>query len=153
MVAAMVVDHLALAQAARQARQRAYAPYSHYQVGAALLAEDGTIYHGCNVENAAYPATICAERVAVTKAVSDGQRHFTAIAIATNNGGSPCGICRQVMFEFAPTLLVLLVDDEHITAEYRLSDLLPDGFGPMSLPHHHHHEEDEHHHDHDGHED
>src|SRR5687768_8042451 len=107
MAAATVVDQTLLAQAARSARQRAYAPYSHYQVGAALLASDGSIFTGCNVENAAYPATICAERVAVTKAVSEGQTNFTAIAIATVNAGSPCGICRQVMFEFAPDLTVL----------------------------------------------
>lgn len=130
----MDVDRNALAHAAREARQRAYAPYSGYQVGAALLAADGTIYTGCNIENAAYPATICAERVAVTKAVSEGQRNFVAIAIATGNGGSPCGICRQVMYEFAPHMTVLLVDNEHITSEYHLSDLLPDGFGPRDLP-------------------
>lgn len=144
MEAAIAVDRTALAAVARQARERAYAPYSHYQVGAALLAENGTIYRGCNVENASYPATICAERVAVTKAVSEGQRQFAAIAVATSNGGAPCGICRQVMFEFAPDLLVLIVDDEGITAEYYLHDLLPNGFGPMNLPHHHHDD----HHDH-----
>ncbi len=128
------IDRTALIKAARQARQHAYAPYSGYQVGAAVLAEDGIVYTGCNVENAAYPATICAERVAVTKAVSEGQHGFLAIAIATGNGGTPCGICRQVMYEFAPDLVVILVDDDGVTGEYRLNDLLPDGFGPRSLP-------------------
>jgi cytidine deaminase len=142
--AATVVDRAALADAARIARQRAYAPYSHYKVGAALLAADGTIFMGCNIENAAYPATICAERVVVTKAVSEGQTQFAAIAVATENGGTPCGICRQVMFEFAPELLVLIVDDERIVAEYTLHDLLPEGFGPRWLPEHHHHEDDGH---------
>jgi cytidine deaminase len=131
----MVVDQSVLAQAARDAREYAYAPYSGYQVGAALLAKNGTIYTGCNVENAAYPATICAERVAVTKAVSEGQREFEAIAISTGNGGSPCGICRQVMYEFAPEMTVLLVDGENISAEFTLKDLLPNGFGPRDLPH------------------
>src|SRR5687768_5376069 len=114
---AMVVDQIALAQAARAARERAYAPYSGYKVGAALLDKNGTIYTGCNVENAAYSSTICAERVAVTKAISEGTREFVAIAIATSNAGSPCGTCRQVMFEFAPEMVVLLVDDVNITAE------------------------------------
>jgi cytidine deaminase len=137
---AMVVDQFALAQAARAARERAYAPYSGYKVGAALLGKNGTIYTGCNVENAAYPSTICAERVAVTKAISEGEREFVAMAIATSNAGSPCGTCRQVMFEFAPEMAVLLVDDVNIAAEHRLSDLLPFGFGPRSLPHDHDHD-------------
>jgi cytidine deaminase len=136
----MVVDQIGLAQVARAARERAYAPYSGYKVGAALLGKDGTVYTGCNVENAAYPSTICAERVAVTKAISEGEREFVAIAIATSNAGSPCGTCRQVMFEFAPEMAVLLVDDTSIAAEYRLSDLLPFGFGPRSLPHDHDHD-------------
>src|SRR5207253_3109367 len=92
-----------LISAAQTAQQMAYAPYSHYLVGAALLADDGEngeggkIYTGCNIENAAYPSTICAERVAVTKAVSEGSRSFTAIAVVTANGGFPCGTCRQVI--------------------------------------------------------
>ena len=81
------------------ARRRAYAPYSNYFVGAAVLAEDGTVILGCNVENASYPATICAERVALTAAVAQGKRPLKAIAVATRDGGSPCGICRQVMAE------------------------------------------------------
>jgi cytidine deaminase len=130
----VAVDTDALAQAARAARAEAYAPYSKYRVGAALLTAEGTVFTGCNVENAAYPASICAERVAITKAVSEGQREFVAIAIATSNGGSPCGICRQVMFEFAPEMAVILVDDAGIHEETTVNDLLPDGFGPSCLP-------------------
>ncbi len=126
-------DREALVQSARQARQMAYAPYSHYQVGAALLAADGTVYTGCNVENATYPAGICAERVAVTKAVSEGRRQFTAVAVVTRDGGTPCGICRQVMSEFAPDMPVILADDEKIVAEFTLDHLLPERFGPHNL--------------------
>lgn len=126
-------DREALAHAAREARQRAYAPYSRYKVGAALLAADGTIYTGCNVENAVYPAGTCAERAAVTNAVVHGQRKFVAIAVATGNSGTPCGICRQMLREFAPNLVVIIADPRRITAEYRLQDLLPDGFGPEHL--------------------
>lgn len=122
-----------LITAAHDARAAAYAPYSRYPVGAALLTTDGEVFTGCNVENAVYPATICAERVAITKAVSEGHRSFAAIAISTHNGGSPCGICRQVMFEFAPEMQVILVDDHGIIAEHVVSDLLPVGFGPEHL--------------------
>lgn len=115
-------------------RQRAYCPYSGYQVGAALLAEDGTLYGGCNVENASYGGTICAERTALVKAVSEGARRFGALAVATANGGSPCGICRQALYEFAPDLHIILVDSSGVVrAEYRLRDLLPDGFGATFL--------------------
>ncbi len=120
---------------AQEARLKAYAPYSHYQVGAALLAEDGTIYTGCNVENVTYGATVCAERTAVVKAVSEGARRFEAIAIVTVNGGSPCGICRQTLFEFSPALTVIMADtDGRITHEGPLADLLPLGFRPDDLP-------------------
>ncbi len=97
-------------QAALDARQRAYAPYSHYLVGAAVLTADGVVVIGCNVENASYPATICAERVALTAAVAQGYRDFVAIAVATLNGGTPCGICRQVMAELGPTMIVYISD-------------------------------------------
>ncbi len=128
------IDREALVTAARKARQRAYAPYSRYQVGAALLTEEGAVFSGCNVENASYPASICAERVAITKAVSEGQRVFRAIAVVTSNGAAPCGICRQVMNEFAPTMLVIIADEERIIGEYTVAELLPDGFGPGHLP-------------------
>lgn len=123
-----------LMQAALAVRQRAYVPYSGYAVGAALLTRDGQIMTGCNVENAAYSPTICAERAALVKAVSEGQREFEAIAVVTANGGSPCGVCRQVLYEFAPNLLVIIGDESgQILTEMSLSELLPRGFGPDSL--------------------
>ncbi len=123
-----------LIAAALQARQRAYAPYSHYSVGAALLTAEGALFTGCNVENASYGATICAERTAVVKAVSEGARKFTAIAVATRNAGSPCGICRQVLYEFAPEITVILVDEAgQVAYEGPLTDLLPRGFRPEHL--------------------
>ncbi|HVU10736.1 MAG TPA: cytidine deaminase [Phototrophicaceae bacterium] len=124
-----------LITAAEKASHNAYNPYSHYPVGAALLASDGQIYGGCNIENAAYPATICAERVALVKAVSEGQRRFEAIAVVTPNGGSPCGSCRQMLYEFAPNLRVILArTDGTLVYDGTLSDLLPRGFGPADLP-------------------
>jgi cytidine deaminase len=122
-------DRHRLIAAAREVRQHAYVPFSHYQVGAALLAPDGKIYTGCNVENSSFGATICAERTAVVKAVSEGERRFVAGAVVTRDGGSPCGICRQVMFEFAPDMTVILVDEAgHIRHEGSLRDLLLLGF-------------------------
>lgn len=124
-----------LVQAAIAAAGHAYAPYSQYAVGAALLGRNGTVYTGCNVENAAYPATICAERTALVKAVSEGQRQFDSIAVVTSNGGSPCGTCRQMLFEFAPDLLVIIADmNGKVHTVERLYDLLPYGFGPSHLP-------------------
>ncbi len=124
----------ALVEAAIAAAQHAYAPYSNYPVGAALLAADGTVYAGCNVENASYPATICAERTALVKAVSEGHRDFTALAVVTRNGGSPCGICRQMLYEFAPNLNVIVATlDGAVLYEMVLHDLLARGFGPKEL--------------------
>ena len=121
---------------AQDARHKAYAPYSHYQVGAALLAEDGTIYTGCNVENSSYGGTICAERTAVVKGVSEGAQRFTAIAIVTPNGVSPCGICRQVLYEFGPEMTVIMADAEgRVRHEMALNDLLPLGFWADDLAH------------------
>jgi cytidine deaminase len=123
-----------LVEAARHVRQWAYVPYSHYPVGAALLSDSGKIYDGVNVENAAYPTTICAERVAVFKAVSEGERAFTAIAIVTSNGGMPCGACRQVMAEFNHKMTVIIADDKgQIVKETSLEKLLPDAFLPADL--------------------
>lgn len=123
-----------LIQSALQARQRAYAPYSHYQVGSALLTEAGQIYQGCNVENAAYPTCMCAERVAIYKAVSEGEKRFTAIVVATANGGSPCGSCRQVLAEFGLETVVLIVDGEgRLLQEMSVGALLPGAFGPGHL--------------------
>jgi cytidine deaminase len=127
------MDDRELVALAQAAREKAYAPYSHYTVGAALLTASGQVFTGCNVENAAYPMTICAERTAIVKAVSEGQCEFTAIAVATRNSGSPCGACRQVMREFAPRLRVLLADDAGHVRQFTLDQLLPESFGPESL--------------------
>lgn len=119
---------------ARQARDYAYAPYSHYQVGAAVLTASGKRYTGCNVESAAYPTTMCAERVAIYKAVSEGEHEFQAIAVVTSNGGSPCGSCRQVMAEFGLETLVFIADAEgHLLQETTVRELLPDAFTPGYL--------------------
>ncbi len=122
-----------LVAAALEARKRAYAPYSHYYVGAALLTADGSVILGCNVENAAYPSTICAERVALTSAVAQGQRDFVAIAVATANGGSPCGTCRQVMAELGLDMAVYISDAAGNYSTTSVRELLPDSFGPQRL--------------------
>ena len=110
-----------------------YSPYSHYPVGAALLAEDGRVFTGCNVENAAFGNTLCAERTALCKAVSEGARKFTAIAIASRGSAPfPCGACRQSLYEFAPDLRVMVTWDGNVR-KTTLRALLPEGFGPDSL--------------------
>jgi cytidine deaminase len=118
---------------AMQARERAYAPYSGYMVGAALLGKSGQVYTGCNVENAVYPLTICAERVAVVKAVSEGEREFVALAVATENGGAPCGSCRQTMREFDEDIVVLIADATGAYRETTVAELLPDSFSAADL--------------------
>jgi cytidine deaminase len=119
------------------ARRWAYAPYSEYAVGAALLTSSGVIYDGVNIENAAYPTSMCAERVAVFKAVSEGETNFIAIAVATSNGGTPCGACRQVLSEFGLETKVLIVNgDGIIEQETTVAELLPGAFGPQDLPDH-----------------
>ncbi len=124
-----------LVETAAQARQWAYAPYSKYAVGAALLTESGKVYDGVNVENAAYPTTMCAERVAVFKAVSEGERKFSAIAVVTSNGGTPCGSCRQVLAEFGVDTVVVIADaGGRIVQETTVADLLPGAFLPGDLP-------------------
>lgn len=121
--------------AARQVRPRAYAPYSNYAVGAALLTADGQIFTGVNIENAAYPDTICAERVAIFKAVAEGAREFIALAVVTSNGGFPCGSCRQVLGEFGLQTEVLIADESgRLVHSARLHELLPGAFIPSSLP-------------------
>lgn len=123
-----------LVEKARDAWHRAYAPYSEYAVGAALLTESGQIFEGINIENAVYPLTVCGERVAVFKAVSEGERAFTAIAVVTKNGGTPCGACRQVMAEFGLDMIVLIADLEgKIVHELTVADLLPYAFGEGDL--------------------
>jgi len=124
-----------LIAAACQVRELAYAPYSRYQVGAALLAQSGEIITGCNVENASYGLTICAERSAVVTAIAQGKRKFTALAVAAPAGGMPCGACRQVLAEFAPNLLVLIIsaDAPEQVREVSLTELLPLSFTPAAL--------------------
>lgn len=131
-----------LITAAIKARQRSYSPYSHYQVGAALLAEDGQVITGCNIENAAYGPSNCAERTAFFKAVSDGIRDFQAIAIVGSPEGEvltqyayPCGVCRQVMREFCDPAAFQIIVAQSVE-DYRvmtLRELLPEGFGPENL--------------------
>lgn len=118
---------------AMQAREHAYAPYSSYRVGAALLAKSGRIYTGCNVENAVYPLTTCAERVAVVKAASEGEREFVALAVATKNGGAPCGSCRQTLREFGKDIVVLIADATGAYRETTVAELLPDSFSARDL--------------------
>jgi len=123
-----------LAKLAADARVTAYAPYSKFQVGAALLATNGEVFTGCNVENASYGLTICAERTAVFKAVSAGVQTFSAIAISVLGSGSPCGACRQVLNEFNTDLQVYLADENGtVTHETTLDVLLPRAFGPENL--------------------
>jgi len=124
-----------LIQLANEIRKNAYVPYSHYPVGAALRSKNGRVFTGVNVESAAYPTTMCAERTAVFKAVSEGEREFDVIAVVTDNGGSPCGSCRQVLAEFGLDIVVLIADGEgRLHHEVTLSDLLPEAFTPSHLP-------------------
>jgi cytidine deaminase len=125
-----------LVAAAQNARQRAYAPYSNFPVGAALRTQSGRIFTGCNVENAAYPLTTCAERTAVSKAVSEGERDFEAIAVVTATGATPCGACRQILREFAGpegTLRVIVSDTAGNMRVFTIAQLLPEGFTPDQL--------------------
>ena len=118
-----------LIQRAMAARQYAYTPYSNYPVGAALLTVSGKFYTGVNVENAAFPTTMCAERVAVFKAISEGERDYQAIAVVTDNGGFPCGSCRQVLSEFGLDTVVVIVDkDGNLVEETSVANLLPGAF-------------------------
>lgn len=130
-----------LIRAAFAAREKAYAPYSRFKVGAALEAKDGRVFTGCNIESATYTPTCCAERTALLKAVSEGERQFAAIAIVGSMEGhrntlitSPCGVCRQMLFEFGgPQLIVIMAKSETDYEEMTLDQLLPLGFGPDNL--------------------
>ncbi len=123
-----------LIQAAIQARKSSYSPYSSYAVGAALLTSQGKQYTGSNIENAAYPLSICAERVAAFKAVSAEDREFKAIAVVTRDGGFPCGSCRQVLSEFGLEAEVFVADESGKILEHStVNDLLPGAFGPSNL--------------------
>ena len=129
----MITDKDLVAQAV-EAQKQAYAPYSNYAVGAALLSKSGRVYTGCNVENAVYSETICAERTAVVKAISEGERTFKAIAVVTANGGTPCGACRQVLAEFGLDTRVLIATPKRLIREETVSSLLPGAFGAQNLP-------------------
>ncbi|HJA30783.1 MAG: cytidine deaminase [Clostridiales bacterium] len=134
-------EYRELIRAALRARELSYSPYSNYRVGAALLTESGEVFTGCNIENAAYTPAVCAERTAFFKAVSEGCREFSAIAIAGSPAGEmsqlswPCGVCRQVMMEFCDPerfLVIVAISEENYRAR-RLKELLPEGFGPANL--------------------
>lgn len=128
-------DREFLLDLASEARRRAYAPYSGYKVGSALRTRSGRIFTGVNVESAAYPTTMCAERVAVYKAVSEGELEFEAIAVVTENGGTPCGGCRQVLAEFGLETIVLIGDGNgKLLQETTVGELLPGAFTPKDLP-------------------
>jgi cytidine deaminase len=123
-----------LIEMANGARTHAYAPYSHYAVGAALRTKSGHVYTGVNVENAAYPTGICAERVAVFKAVSEGELDFDVIAVVTDNGGPPCGSCRQVLAEFGlDTVVLIAAGNGELTKTMTVGELLPEAFQPHDL--------------------
>ena len=129
------MTHQELVQIAIDMQARSYAPYSHFPVGAALLCRDGTVFTGCNVENAAYGSTICAERTALVKAISEGHTDdFSVIAIAGQGDDYcwPCGSCRQMLYEFAPDLTVLAARRDGAFQAAGISQLLPHGFGPLS---------------------
>src|SRR5512135_1598350 len=127
-------ERQSLIDLANTARQRAYAPYSNYPVGSSLRTKSGRTFTGVNVENAAYPQTMCAERVAIYKAVSEGEKEFEVITVVTNNGGSPCGGCRQVMAEFGLDTNVLLTDGNgKLVKQTTVRELLPDAFRPEKL--------------------
>ncbi|UTR09362.1 cytidine deaminase [Evansella sp. LMS18] len=130
------MDKNSLIQEAKKAREKAYVPYSKFQVGAALLGEDGTVYHGCNIENAAYSMCNCAERTAIFKAVSEGVRKFTAMAVIADTDGpvSPCGACRQVMSELLQKdTKVYLSNLNGEVSEWSLEEILPGAFSPEDL--------------------
>jgi cytidine deaminase len=123
-----------LVDLANTARQHAYAPYSNYPVGSSIRTKTGRIFTGVNVENAAYPQTMCAERIAIFKAVSEGEKEFEVITVVTDNGGSPCGGCRQVMAEFGLDTIILMADGTgHIVKETTVRELLPEAFTPEHL--------------------
>jgi len=127
------MDEQELVVLAAQARQHAYAPYSGYAVGAALLGKSGRTYTGCNVENAVNSLGTCAERAALFKAVSEGEREFETIAVVTSNGGAPCGSCRQVLAEFGLDVQVLIATPDHVVTRTTVRELLPLAFGARHL--------------------
>lgn len=126
-----------LIKRALEAKEKAYAPYSKYHVGAAVFTESEKIFTGCNIENASYSSTVCAERTAIFKAVSEGEREIRAIAIVGDSEYTyPCGICRQVIREFGKDILIIIAKSENEYKEYSLEKLLPYSFGPENLEKH-----------------
>lgn len=117
-----------LLEVARNARKNAYVPYSGYRVGSALLSVNGNVFAGCNVENASYGLAICSERTAMVKAISEGEREFVAIAVMTDDGGTPCGACRQFMAEFGLDTVVILANKKGNYTLHTVGSLLPDAF-------------------------
>jgi cytidine deaminase len=130
-----MVDREALIEAARAARERAYAPFSHFQVGAAVQTQSGRIFGGCNIENASYGLTLCAERVAIFKAISEGEKGFGAVAVVTDAKTltPPCGACRQILWEFGGDLEVILSNLAGQTEIHQMSALLPKAFDASNL--------------------
>jgi len=123
-----------LIEHAMKAREKAYAPYSNYFVGASLLTVSGHIFDGCNIENVGFTSTVCAERTAVFKAVSEGEKEFVAMAVVSLNGGFPCAVCRQVLAEFGMNILIIGADENgRITHESTLSEIYPYAFTPQAL--------------------
>ena len=128
------IDWDPLVEAAIDVTRRAYAPHSGFSVGAALLGLSGAVFTGCNVENASFPLGSCAEQTAVCKAISEGERSFSALVVYSSTGATPCGACRQVLREFCEDLPVLVVSADGERRIYQLSELLPHSFGPADLP-------------------
>lgn len=127
-------DYKQLIELANEARRRAYAPYSKYAVGSALRTKTGRVFTGVNIENAAYPQSMCAERVAIFKAVSEGEHDFEVISVVTDGGGSPCGGCRQVLAEFGLDTVVLIADGKgKLLKRTTVKELLPEAFTPKDL--------------------
>lgn len=128
-------DHETLLNAARAVREIAFAPYSNFKVGAAVESEDGTIYTGCNVESASYGLTVCAERVAIWKAISEGEKKFKRIAVVvdTETLTPPCGVCRQIIWEFCGDVPVILANLQDVTETVQMSELLPRAFDSKFL--------------------
>ena len=128
------MDKKRLIKKALEAQQNAYVPYSNFRVGAAVLTEDGNIYTGCNIEISSYSPTLCAERTAIFKAVSEGHKKIKAIAVVgDSNFTYPCGVCRQVIREFGKDAMIIVANSEDEYREYRLDELLPHSFGPEDL--------------------
>jgi cytidine deaminase len=127
------MDKNELLKIAKEARERAYAPYSQFYVGAALLCDDGSVYTGCNIENASFSPTCCAERTAIFKAVSEGKTKFLMLAVAADEIPLPCGICRQVISEFCGNDFPIIVATGTETKKFTLGDLLPNAFSAESL--------------------